>query len=83
MKYSKIFIILNLIWAFAYNIFIMPVAAGAFIAYGFTVSPIIASSAMSGSSLFVVIFSNFLRCVTFDPSNQDKWKSIKTEKLVD
>lgn len=30
LKYSKRFMIINLVWVFAYNIFILPVAAGVF-----------------------------------------------------
>jgi len=50
-------------WAFAYNIFILPVAAGVFYSLSFTVSPTVASVFMSGSSVVVVIFSNFMRMI--------------------
>lgn len=66
MKYSRLFIILNLIWSFAYNIFIMPVSAGVFYTLGFSISPIIASISMSGSSLVVVLFSNLLRLINYN-----------------
>ena len=49
----------NLFWAFFYNALAIPLAAGAFSALGFTLSPMIGAAAMSVSSLFVV--TNALR----------------------
>ena len=50
----------NLFWAFAYNVALIPVAAGVlYPAFGITLSPILASAAMGLSSVFVV--SNALR----------------------
>lgn len=49
----------NLFWAFIYNIICIPLAAGAFSGLGVTLNPMIASAAMSLSSLFVV--TNALR----------------------
>ena len=50
----------NLFWAFFYNIICIPLAAGAlFIPLGITLSPMLASAAMSLSSVFVV--TNALR----------------------
>ena len=52
----------NLIWAFGYNVVLIPVAAGA--AYPFTgwlLSPVLASAAMAWSSLSVVLNSLTLR----------------------
>lgn len=44
----------NLFWAFFYNCAGIPLAAGCFAFAGFTLNPMIASAAMSVSSLFVV-----------------------------
>ncbi|HEV8303845.1 MAG TPA: heavy metal translocating P-type ATPase [Gemmatimonadales bacterium] len=52
----------NLIWAFGYNVVLIPVAAG--VAYPFTgwlLSPVLASAAMAWSSLSVVLNSLTLR----------------------
>jgi Cu+-exporting ATPase len=52
----------NLVWAFGYNVVLIPVAAGA--AYPFTgwlLSPVLASAAMAWSSLSVVLNSLTLR----------------------
>lgn len=49
----------NLFWAFAFNVLGIPLAAGAFYAWGLTLSPAFAGAAMAFSSVLVV--SNSLR----------------------
>ena len=55
----------NLFWAFFYNAVCIPLAAGVFTAIGITLNPMIASAAMSLSSVCVV--TNALRLNTFNP----------------
>lgn len=56
----------NLFWAFAYNIVLIPVAAGALYPLaGVLLSPVIAAAAMGVSSVFVL--TNALRLKSFKP----------------
>jgi Cu+-exporting ATPase len=55
----------NLFWAFAYNIVLIPVAAGVLSAWNITLSPVLAAAAMGLSSIFVL--SNALRLRAFTP----------------
>jgi Cu+-exporting ATPase len=58
---------MNFFWAYAYNIALVPVAAGAlYPLLGILLSPMLAAAAMSVSSLFVV--SNSLRLRKFRPA---------------
>jgi cation transport ATPase len=66
LKKGNLFIKINLFWAFAYNIVIMPIVAGVFYPWGFGVSPIGSSIAMSLSSIIVVSISHLLSFFNFD-----------------
>ena len=56
----------NLFWAFAYNIVLIPVAAGALYPFlGWTLNPVLAGAAMGLSSVFVL--TNALRLRGFKP----------------
>jgi Cu+-exporting ATPase len=57
----------NLFWAFAYNVILIPVAAGAlFPAFGILLSPALAALAMVLSDLFVI--GNALRLRRLQPA---------------
>ena len=59
----------NFVWAYAYNVALIPVAAGIlFPLFEVLLSPMLAAAAMSVSSVFVV--SNSLRLRRFEPSIQ-------------
>lgn len=48
----------NLFWAFFYNAAAIPVAAGVFVSYGLSVSPVMASMLMAFSDVVTVLFNS-------------------------
>ncbi len=58
----------NLIWAFGYNIFALPAAAGLFIGFGFKLSPGWGAILMSLSSVIVVINAMALKRARLAPA---------------
>jgi P-type Cu+ transporter len=70
---------LNLFWAFAYNVLLIPVAAGAlYPVNGWLLSPVLAGAAMGLSSVFVL--SNALRLRGFKAPLKDT-NSAATQKV--
>ena len=69
----------NLFWAFIYNTIGIPVAAGAFVAFGLELNPMLGAAAMSLSSFCVVSNALRLNLVNiFDPKHDKKRKSNVT-----
>ncbi|MBE7021330.1 MAG: heavy metal translocating P-type ATPase [Ruminococcaceae bacterium] len=70
----------NLFWAFIYNIFGIPLAAGCFIApFGWQLNPMFGALAMSFSSFFVVTNALRLNFINIKDSKHDK--KIKTKEI--
>ena len=83
IKYARIFIGINLTWAFAYNIFVLPLSAGVYYSFGFVISPTVASAVMIGSDVMVAVFSSFMRCFNFDLVKENKLSYIQDSILID
>ena len=76
----------NLFWAFIYNIICIPIAAGAATTIGLTLNPMLASLAMSLSSLFVVnnaLRINFVKPEVNKNDNLDNNKNRQGEKVME
>ncbi len=59
----------NLFWAFFYNVIGIPIAAGAFTAVGFVLSPMLGAAAMSLSSFCVVMNALRLNFIKLNKTN--------------
>ncbi len=68
----------NLFWAFGYNVIGIPLAAGLFVSFGFTLNPMFGAAAMSISSFLVV--SNALRLNLTKFTKNEERKTM--EKLM-
>jgi len=60
-KLSLIFIIINIFWAFIYNLCMIPITAGVLYSLKIEISPTLSSFSMLCSSLLILITSNILR----------------------
>ena len=73
----------NLFWALFYNVICIPVAAGALYPFlGWQLSPMLASAAMSCSSLFVVSNALRLRFISLDKGEKKMFGSKKKEMIT-
>ena len=63
-------ILINLFWAFIYNVVGIPVAAGLFTAFGLTLNPELAGLAMALSSITVVVSSLLLNYVRLPKASE-------------
>jgi len=73
----------NLFWALFYNAICIPVAAGAlFPVFGWQLSPMLASAAMSFSSLFVVSNALRLRFISIKKGNNKMFGLKKKETIT-
>ena len=72
----------NLFWAFIYNFICIPIAAGAFVWAGLTLSPMLGAAAMSLSSVCVVTNALRLNWCDIRTTNKDKKIKIKPRKEV-
>lgn len=73
----------NLFWAFIYNIALIPLAAGAYAAFGLTMTPMFGAAAMSLSSFTVCMNALRLNLIRPFDAGQDKEKSDIRNRLAE
>ena len=72
----------NLFWALIYNTILIPVAAGALVPLGVTMSPMLGALAMSISSFTVVMNALRLNLTKIYDTRHDRKNSLKGEKKM-
>jgi Cu+-exporting ATPase len=72
-KITHVFILINIFWAFSYNIMMLPIAAGVFHSIDFDMTPTSSSFSMLCSSLLIVLTSNIIRLFKLDNFKEDLW----------
>ncbi len=73
----------NLLWAFGYNVLLIPIAAGALVPVtGWYLTPMMAAIAMSGSSLFVVFNALRLRWFTPTTGKEEVNYQLKSKRVA-
>ncbi|MBO4680911.1 MAG: heavy metal translocating P-type ATPase [Clostridiales bacterium] len=73
----------NLFWAFFYNILLIPVAAGAYSAFGINMSPVFGAAAMSISSFTVCMNALRLNLVKPYDSSHDRAVKYKSNDVAE
>ena len=73
----------NLFWAFIYNIALIPLAAGAYAAFGLTMTPMFGAAAMSLSSFTVCMNALRLNLIRPFDAGHDKEKSDIRNRLAE
>lgn len=70
----------NLFWAFIYNILLIPLAAGVYLKWGLSMSPMFGAAAMSISSFTVCMNALRLNLIDIYDSSKDKKKAWNSNK---
>jgi cation transport ATPase len=84
LKEGNLAIIINLFWAYFYNIIILTISTGAFYALDIIVPPVWGVIAMGLSTLLVVGLSHLLTLYEYDKSLKQKTTAIiETSKEAD